>query len=215
MINILLADDHELMRRGIRNLLESREDFEVCADVRDGEEAVEQALANKPDVVVLDISMPKMNGLEAARRIRADLPDTQILFYTVYDTPTLVRDVLDVGACGYILKSDAATHLIAAVEATAQKNLYFSAGVSGSVFHPATPAPSVAADGVDDNPLTTREREIASLLAMGKSNKEVARALCISVRTVETHRRRILGKIGVNSLAELVLYAVRHKMVEL
>jgi len=215
MINILLADDHELMRRGVRSLLESREGFEVCADVRDGEEAVEQALANKPDVVVLDISMPKMNGLEAARRIRADLPDTQILFYTVYDTPTLVRDVLDVGACGYILKSDAATHLIAAVEATAQKNLYFSAGVSGSVFHPATPALAVEADGVDDNPLTTREREIASLLAMGKSNKEVARALCISVRTVETHRRRILGKLGVNSLAELVLYAVRHKMVEL
>jgi DNA-binding NarL/FixJ family response regulator len=215
MINILLADDHELMRRGIRGLLESRSDFAVCADVGDGEEAVEQALVNKPDVVVLDISMPKMNGLEAARRIRADLPDTQVLFYTVYDTPTLVRDVLDAGACGYILKSDAPTHLLAAVEATAQKNLYFSAGVSGSVIHPMAPTPAPEADLPEDIPLTNREREIASLLAIGKSNKEVARMLCISVRTVETHRRRILQKLGVNSLAELVLFAVRHRMVEL
>src|SRR5690349_1502888 len=134
MISVLLADDHDLMRQGVRTLLETHPNVEICGEARNGVEAVAKAVDLCPDVIVLDVSMPEMNGLEAARRIRKLRPDTKILVFTVYDSNELVRDMIDAGAHGYILKSDAFTHLAAAVEAVAQHDLYFSAGVSNVII---------------------------------------------------------------------------------
>jgi len=213
MISILLADDHDLMRQGIRTLLEMQHNFEICAEARDGVEAVEKAIENRPDVVVLDVSMPKMNGLDAARQIRAQLPDTRILIFTVHDTNEMVREMLVAGAHGYILKSDASTHLAAAIEAVSQSDLYFSSGISNVVMDSMMNSGDWKGDEMSDPPLTAREIDIVKLLAQGKSNKEIATALFISVRTVETHRRTIHRKLGFNSLAELVRYAIRHHLV--
>jgi DNA-binding NarL/FixJ family response regulator len=214
MISTLIADDHDLMRQGIRSLLESHPNIEVCAEAKDGFEAVERAVENRPDVVVLDVSMPRMNGLEAAREIRKRLPETQILIFTVHDTDEMVREILDAGAHGYILKSDASSQLAAAVEAVSQRNLYFSSGVSNIVIDSlTTPYEWKDEENHSEIPLTPREIDIVSLLAQGKSNKEIATELFISVRTVETHRRTIHRKLELNSLAELVRYAIRHGLV--
>lgn len=212
MISVLLADDHDLMRQGVRSLLEAHANFQVCDEASNGREAVDKAIEHQPDVAVLDISMPKMSGLEAAREIHSHLPETQILIFTVHDTDELVRDVLNAGAHGYILKTDAAAHLVAAVEAVARNNLYFSAGVSKFVMESlANSGDKPEFDPLPDS-LTTREKDIVRLLALGKSNKEVATDLFISVRTVETHRRTIFRKLEINSVAELVMYAIRHRL---
>jgi len=215
MITVLLADDHDVMRQGIRSLLESHPKFKVCDEAKNGQEAIDKAIRHRPDVAVLDISMPKMSGLEAARQIRRQLPGTQILIFSVHDMDSLVRDVLDAGAHGYILKTDASTHLIAAVEAISQHNLYFSAGVSKFVIDSlVNSAESEEEDLNFETRLTPRETEVVRLLAQGKSNKEVATNLFISVRTVETHRRTIFYKLEINSIAELVRYAIRHRLIK-
>jgi len=213
MISILLADDHEVMRHGIRNLLESRPEYTICGEARDGEEAVQMANERKPDVIVMDISMPKMDGLAAARSIRSSLPGAKILFFTMHDTDSLVRDVLHAGASGYILKSDAPKHLVSAIEAISQEQLYFSGSVSRSFASAAVAEPGSEAAPADDQ-LTPREREIVAMLASGKRSKEVAGKLFISVHTVESHRRTIFRKLEINSLAELILYAVRNRLIE-
>lgn len=214
MISVLLADDHDLMRQGVRSLLEAHPEFEICGEAKNGTEAVRQAIDLCPDVIVLDVSMPEMNGLEAARQIHKRRPDTKILVFTVYDTNEMVRDMLDAGAHGYILKSDAPTHLAAAVEAVAHRDLYFSAGVSNIVIESLLNSPLRETDGDnEDLPLSPREIDVVKLLAQGNSNKEIATALFISVRTVETHRRTIHRKLGFTSLAELVRYAIRHHLL--
>lgn len=214
MISTLLADDHDLMRQGIRSLLESNPNFEICGEARDGSEAVDKAIELRPDVVVLDVSMPGIDGLEAARQIRRHLPNTKVLIFTVDDTAQMVRDMFDAGAHGYVLKSDASTHLVAAIEAVAQNDLYFSSGISSIVIDSLVNSRDATAETEPRDPcLTARETEIAALLAKGMSNKEIATALFISVRTVETHRRSIHRKLGFQSLAELVRYAVRHRLV--
>ena len=215
MISVLLADDHDVIRKGVRALLESHANFKVCDEAKNGEEAVDKAARLHPNVAVLDISMPKMNGLEAARQIRLQSPDTQVLIFTVHDTDTIVRDVLNAGAHGYILKTDASTHLIAAVEAIANQNLYFSSGISQFVINSlASAAEWEEEEPISDSPLTARETEIVQLLAQGKSNKEVATNLFISVRTVETHRRTIFQKLKINAFADLVRYAIRHRLIK-
>jgi DNA-binding NarL/FixJ family response regulator len=215
MISVLIADDHDLMRQGIRSILESNSSFEICDEARDGQEAVDKAIEHTPNVAVLDVSMPGMNGLDATRQIRRQLPDTEVLIFTVHDTDSMVRDVLDAGARGYVLKSDAATHLVAAIEAVAQHNLYFSAGVSKFVIDSLVHSTEKQQEELDPEvPLTAREVEIVQLLAQGRSNKEIATNLFISVRTVETHRGTILRKLGVSSIAELVRYAIRHRLIE-
>ena len=214
MITVLLADDHDLMRQGVRTLLETHPNVEVCGEARNGVEAVNKAIDLSPDVVVLDLSMPEMNGLEAARRIRRQVPNTKILVFSVHDANDMVRDMVDAGAHGYVLKSDAARHLAAAVEAVAQEDLYFSAGVSNVVIE--SMLHSGAADSPDENghsPLTPREVDVVKLLAQGKTNKEIATALYISVRTVESHRRSVNRKLGFTSLADLVRYAIRHHLL--
>ena len=211
-LRLLIADDHAVVRAGLRALLESRKGWEVCAEAADGREALEKATKHKPDVIILDIGMPLLNGVEAARRIRKALPQAEILILTMHESDELVQQVVEAGARGYILKDEADRVLHAAIDALRQHRPYFSTRVSQ--------AADAAETGGDwdsgrasRSRLTPREREILQLLAEGKSNKEVATLLNISVNTAEAHRANIMLKLDFHSLADLVMYAVRNKIV--
>jgi DNA-binding NarL/FixJ family response regulator len=214
-LRILIADDHELLRRGLRTVLEAQPGWEVAGEASDGREAVAQAKRLKPDLVVLDVRMPNLNGLEAARQIRKALPHTEVLILTMHESEQLVRDILEAGARGYVLKSDAGRDLVTAVEEVRRHKPYFTSKVSDIVLqsylhgsvHPKRAKSSVA-------PLSAREREIIQLLAEGKSNKEVAVALNISVLTAKTHRTNLMRKLGVHSISDLVRFAIRNRIVD-
>jgi len=211
-----VADDHAVVRAGLRTLLESRPGWQVCAEAVNGRDAVEKAGKLKPDVAVLDISMPLLNGIEATRQLLKLSPETEVLILTMHDSDQMVQQVLDAGGRGYILKDDADRNLIAGVEALRRHKPYFSSRLSHSAVPPLGPrgaghdAPARRSRGR----LTQREREIVQLLAEGKSNKEVAGVLGISVRTVETHRANIMLKLDIHSIVELVRYAVRNRIIE-
>jgi DNA-binding NarL/FixJ family response regulator len=210
----MVADDHALMREGVRHLLENSPNVEFCGEARDGREAIDEALRCKPDVAVIDLIMPVLGGLEATRLIRKKLPNTKVLIFSAHDADSMVRDVLTAERAAYILKADAATDLIAAVEAIANENLYFSAGVSGTVLEPLLHHSSPPGEKLPaDCPLTHREIEVVRLLAKGSSNKEIASDLRISVRTVETHRRSIFHKLETTSLAGVVRFAIRYNLI--
>lgn len=210
-LRILIADDHSVVRAGLRTLLESRGNWEVCGEAADGREAVEKATKLKPDVAVLDIGMPLLNGVEAARRIHKASPGTEILILTMHESDDLVQQVVEAGARGYILKDDADRILIAAVDAVRHHKPYFSTRVSGTVESPnATTEPTRASR----SRLTPREREILQLLAEGKANKEVASLLGISVNTAEAHRANIMVKLDLHSVTELVHYAIRNNIIK-
>ena len=214
-VRILMADDHEIVRRGLRAMLEAREGWQVVAEASSGRQAVEMALELKPDLVIMDIGMPELNGLEATRQILKDRPSTEVLILTMHASEQLVREVLDAGARGYILKSDAGRELVTAVESLANHRPYFTSTVSEMVLQGfLRPETTTAEDAPVRSPLTPREREIVQLVAEGKSNKEVATALDISVKTVETHRARIMAKLNLRSVGELVRYAVRNGIVQ-
>jgi DNA-binding NarL/FixJ family response regulator len=208
-LRILIADDHAVVRAGLRSLLESHSGWEVCAEAPDGRDAVEKASKLEPDVAVLDISMPLLNGVEACRRIRGCSPSTEILILTMHESDDLVQQVVEAGARGYILKDDADRVLLAAVDAVRQHKPYFSTRVSTP---PAADLPSADPSRTRFR-LTPREREILQLLAEGKSNKEVASLLGISVNTAEAHRANIMLKLNLHSLAELVHYAIRNNII--
>jgi len=210
-IRILVADDHHVVRAGLRALLESRSGWQVCAEAADGREAVEKARELTPDVAVLDIAMPLLNGVEATRQIRKLSPKTEILILTMHDSELLVQEVLAAGALGYILKDDADRNLIAAVDALRRHKPFLSSRVSGAAL-PAAGAPE--GERSYRSRLTPRQREILQLLAEGKSNKEVAATLGISVKTAETHRANIMLKLDFHSITELVRYAVRNKIIQ-
>jgi DNA-binding NarL/FixJ family response regulator len=215
MIRILLADDHDVVRRGLRGILEEHEGWEVCAEATNGREAVELALALQPQVAVLDLAMPELNGLEATRQIKQHLPETEVLVFTMHQTEQLVHDVLAGGARGYVLKSDAARQLVGAVEALLEHKPYFTSAVTQTIVDWCLRADGEATQ--EPSPfgvLTGREREIVRLLAEGKSNKQIATSHRISVKTVETHRATIMRKLGLGSVVELVRYAIRHRLVE-
>ncbi len=220
MLRILIADDHELARRGIRALLESHPGWEVCGEAKDGRETVELAANLKPDLVLLDIGMPNLNGLEAARQILAGSPDVAILILTMHDSDNVVREVLRAGARGYLLKSDAGRDLVAAVEALQLQRTFFTTRVSQMVLDGFLDrqARDVAAIGKGDDragdSLTSREREVIQLLAEGKTSKEVAVTLNLSVKTAETHRTNLMRKLGLHSVADLTRYAVRNGIVQ-
>lgn len=216
MLRILVADDHELARRGIRSLLESRSDWEVCGEAKDGREAVEQAAALKPDLVLLDIGMPNLNGLEAARQILAASPGVAILILTMHDSDQTIREVLRAGARGFLLKSDAGKDLVDAVEALQTQRTFFNDRVSRMVLDGYLDRESPERlNGVTSNDiLTTREREVIQLLAEGKTSKEVAVTLKLSVKTAETHRTNLMRKLGLHSVADLTRYAVRNGIVQ-
>ena len=211
MTRILIADDHEVVRRGVRAILEVRSDWEVVAEAADGNQAVELAAATRPDVAVLDFSLPLLNGLEVTRRIRQTLPKTQVLIFTMHDNEDLIRGALQAGARGYLLKSDADGQLVSAVEALTQQRPFFSWRVSEALLESFLDRRAGAAG---TSPLTPREREIVQLIAEGKSNKEVGKHLNVSIKTVETHRAAAMRKVGASSTADLVRYAVRNHLIE-
>ena len=214
MLRILLADDHDIVRRGLKDLLEQHVGWQVCAEAANGREAVELALRHRPHVAVIDLSMPELNGLETTRRIRQSLPDTEVLIFTMHESEELIREVLGAGARGYLLKSDAVRQLIPAVESLSQKNPYFAGRVSAVVLDGFLKGGQVVLEGPTTERLTSREREVVQLLAEGKSNKQIARLLDLSVKTVETHRTAAMRKLELNSLPDLVRYAIRMQIIQ-
>jgi DNA-binding NarL/FixJ family response regulator len=210
-LRILIADDHEIVRQGLRSLVESHPGWQVCAEAIDGWDAVHKAREAKPDVIALDIGMPNLNGLEAAREILKDNPKTKILFLTIYDTEQAVKSAVQIGAKGLILKSDAARELLVAIEAIQRNSTYFSSQTSQAILRPDLRGNRRSAD---KDTLTKRETQVIQLLAAGKSTKEVASLLDLSVKTAETHRSNIMGKLGLHSISELVLYAVKNGLVQ-
>ncbi len=220
MLRILIADDHDVARRGIRAMLEGHPGWQVCAEARDGREAVELASATKPDLTLLDIGMPNLNGLEAARQILATSPNALILILTMHDTDHVVREVLRAGARGFILKSDAGRDLIAAVEALQNHRTFFTTKVSRMVLDGYLNRDNHEGDqenqtaDVAEGLLTSREREVIQLLAEGKTSKEVAVTLNLSVKTAETHRTNLMRKLDLHSVADLTRYAVRNGIVQ-
>ena len=213
-LRILIADDHEVARQGIRALLESHPGWEVCAEAKDGREAVELATNSKPDIVLLDIGMPNLNGLDAARQILAISPTIRILILTMHDAEQVVREVLAAGARGFVLKSDAARDLVAAVDALQHRRTFFTTRVTQMVLN-AYLHQEKESQPLAKAVLTPREREVIQLLAEGKTSKEVAVALKLSVKTAETHRTNLMRKLDLHSVADLTLYAIRNGIVQI
>jgi DNA-binding NarL/FixJ family response regulator len=209
MTRILIADDHDVVRSGVRAILEAQEGWEVVGEAADGKEAVDKALATRPDVVVLDYGLPVMNGIEATRQIRARVAGAEVLLFTMHDTATLVREVLEAGARGFLLKSDARRFLIAAVESLAAHKPFFTSQVSETLLETYL-AKGAAADCV----LTAREKSVVQLIAEGQSNKKIADILSISLKTVETHRASAMRKLNLDTTAALIRYAIRNRIVE-
>lgn len=215
MLRILIADDHEMIRRGLRLILEQHDGWQVCAEASNGLQAVDLAEKCCPHVAVIDLAMPELNGFEATRRIKKALPNTEVLILTIHDMEQQVRDVLSAGARGYLLKSDAARHIVAAVEALAEHKPYFTWKVSKTMLDGYLAHRQASHDHAPVfNQLTPREREIVQVLAEGRSNKAVSALLGISVKTVETHRATIMKKLGISSIAELVRYAIRNAVIQ-
>ena len=211
-LRILLADDHEVVRDGIRRQIEAEATWEICGEAADGRKAVALAEQLKPDVVVLDMGMPELNGLEAARQIKRALPKTEVLIFTGEESDQLIHEVFAAGARSYILKSDIGGHLIAAIRALGEHKHYFTSRISEVVFARYFNGESGAGKDKTEG-LTPREREIVQLLSEGKSNKETGAVLGISIKTVETHRATTMRKLRLDSFADLVRYAIRNKII--
>lgn len=212
-LRILIADDHDLMRRGLKALMANHPGWEICAEATKGREAVAKAAALRPDILIIDICMPELNGIEATRQIRKASPRTEVLVLSVHHSDQLIREVLDAGARGFVLKSDSATDLVSAIESLAIHKPFFTACATELLL---TGCATIA-DPVSNLPseqLTSREREIVQLLAEGKTSKEVASTLNISAKTAETHRANIMKKMEFHSVGEIVRYAVRNQIIE-
>jgi DNA-binding NarL/FixJ family response regulator len=213
MLRILIADDHPMIRQGLRQLLEGHKDWEVCAEASTGRQAVELALKLSPDVVVLDLAMPELSGLEAIRQVKKALPCAEVLIFTVHNSQGLALDALAAGAWGYLLKSNDSREVVAAVEALSEHEPYFTSEVSETLLD-AYIKPRHRDEKTALHALTGREREIFQLVAEGRNNEAVSAILGVTVKTVESHRTAIHKKLGVHSMAELVRYAVRHGVIE-
>jgi DNA-binding NarL/FixJ family response regulator len=214
-LRILVADDHAVVRRGVRAMLEGQPGWEVCGEAGTGREAVEQVKRLRPDIVVLDLSLPELNGLDATRQILKESPQTEVLVLTMHDSEELAQQVLQAGARGYVLKSDADQSLVAAVQSLRRGEPFLTAKVTELVLDRYVGKqklePGEAAPRVD---LTPREREVIQLVSEGKSSKEVAASLGISVKTVEAHRANIMRKLRLRSVSEMVRYAIRNRIVQ-
>ncbi len=213
-LRIVIVDDHAVVRRGVRALLESQPGWEVSAEATTGREAVELARRLRPHIVVMDLSLPDLNGLEATRQIVKESPQTEVLVLTMHHSEQLARDVLQAGARGYVLKSDADQSLIAAVESLRQHRPFLTSTVTEFVLEGYMRRSDAPDEGTPKDTVTPREREIVQLLAEGNSNKAAAAALGISVKTIEAHRANIMRKLRLRSISDLVRYAIRNKIVQ-
>src|SRR5882762_686574 len=216
-LRILVADDHALMRRGVRVMLDSQRGWTVVGEAATGIEAVEQAKRLKPDVAVLDVTMPELDGIEATRQLRAAVPDTKILILTMHESRQMVRRLLEAGASGYVLKSDFPHSLVKAVRTVSRDKRFLSSKAAEIVLNGFLEGAEVASEApaaeVSERKLTPREGQIIRLLGAGKSHKQTAAELGMAVRTVETHRAKIMLKLGLNSLPQLVQYALRNGLI--
>jgi DNA-binding NarL/FixJ family response regulator len=210
MLRILIADDHEIVRHGVRDLVNSHEGWEICGEAEDGQTAYELAIATRPDVIVLDVSMSRLNGVTLARILRQELPSTNVLLFTMLEDQATVNAALGAGVRGYVLKSEGDVQLSAAIAALGARRPYFSPSITELVVDAA----------VNDRhkscleSFTTRELEVAQLIAAGHSNKAIARTLDLSVKTVESHRAAALRKARVHTAAELVRFAIKHNLIK-
>jgi DNA-binding NarL/FixJ family response regulator len=212
-VDVLVADDHDIVRRGLRDLLEKQPGWKVVGEASNGKEAVEKTKQLKPDVSILDISMPSLNGLEAARQITASGSATKVLILTMHHSDPLIQQMLRAGVRGYVLKTDAAAELVQAVEALQRNRTFFTSKVA-QVFLDGhdKPAKSNREDG--GLRLTPRQREIVQLLAEGKNSREIAALLGTTFKTIETHRANIMRRLECHSVTELVRYAIRNEIIQ-
>lgn len=209
-VRILIADDHEVVRRGVRAVLEAEAGWVVCGEASSGREAVTRTVELRPDVVVLDVSMPELNGLEATRQIRRLVP-TKILILTVHASDQVVTEVLEAGADGYVLKTDAGRKLVEAIHALLQQQTFFTERMRTMATRQPLGGQATRGSG---RRLTARQREVLQLLTEGKSNKEIGAMLGMTARTAETHRTQIMAKLELHSVSELVRYAIRNRIIE-
>jgi len=209
LIRILIADDHDVVRAGLRGFIEAHPKWEVVAEVGDGLEAIEKTIEAKPDIAVIDYSLPLANGLDVTREIRKRAPKTEVLIFTMHDDEGLIQELLKAGARGYLLKSDAKQHLVEAIETLAVHKPFFTAKVSKTLLDV-----HLTRSGGNNAILSTRERQVLQLIAEGYTNKHIANLFNISLKTVETHRTAIMRKLDASCTAELARYAVRNKIVE-
>jgi DNA-binding NarL/FixJ family response regulator len=211
-LRIVIVDDHAVVRRGVRALLESQPEWEIVGEAATGREAVDLAKRLQPDIVIMDLSLPELNGLDATHQIVKGSPRTEVIVLTMHHSEELARNVLQAGARGYVLKSDADQNLIAAVESLRQHKPFLTAAVTEFVLDDYIQRSDEGAVG--HAVVTPREREIIQLLAEGRSNKETAAALSVSVKTVEAHRANIMRKLRLRSVSDLVRYAIRNRIVQ-
>jgi DNA-binding NarL/FixJ family response regulator len=206
-LRILIADDHELVRHGIRALFDSEPDWIVCGEARTGAEALAKTIELKPDLVILDVALPELNGIEVTRQLRRSL-DVPILMVTMHASDQIAQEALDAGANGYVLKAEAGRTLAEAIRAILSRGQFISERLHVAGAEAVASSPHAARS------LTPRERQVMQLLAEGKANKEIATALMIATKTAETHRTRIMAKLGLHSITELVRYAIRNRIIE-
>jgi DNA-binding NarL/FixJ family response regulator len=212
MLHILIADDHGIVRSGIRMLIDRQEGMRVVAEAEDGAEAVEMALAHRPDIAVLDVAMPRLTGIQAAREIKSHVPDTNVLLLSMHEDEGYLFDALKAGASGYVLKKAADTDLIEAIRQAASGQSFLSTGAQGTLV-----SKWLEEGGADERPrevLTPREQEVVKLIAEAHTNKEIAEILKLSEKTVESHRANVLAKLGMRDRVELVRYAIRKGLIE-
>jgi two-component system response regulator NreC len=213
-IRVLLADDHTILRDGIRALLEDQADIEVVGEAEDGQSTVRMAVQLKPDVVVMDIAMPLLNGLEATRQIQRDIPQVKVLILTMHENEEYIRQVLAAGALGYVLKDAAARDLIGAIRAVNQGEAVLSPAITRLVIEDYLRWGDIRPQDTS-NGLTSREREVLQLIAEGYTNKEIAEILCISVKTVQSHRTNLMAKLDLHDRGELIKYAIQKKIIDI
>ena len=214
-VRLLIADDHDVVRHGVRALLETEPGWTVCGEAVNGRQAVEVAVRTTPDIAILDVSMPELNGFEATRQIRKALPACEVLIFTMHESEEVLREALAAGARGYVLKSDAGRMLLAAVDALRQHKSFLTPAAAEMVIADYRRRDdSRARPEVPRLQLTPREREVVQLLAEGKSSKGVARTLGISAKTADTHRTNVMRKLQLHSQSELVRYAIRNKLIQ-
>jgi len=215
-LRILIADDHEVVRRGLCTLIQSHEGWEICGEAKDGRETVEKAKQVKPDIVILDVGMPNLNGLAATRQLLQQNPQQKVIVLTITDSDQVIREALDAGARGFVLKSDAARDLVSAIEALQRNRMFFTPRVNDMVLAGFLDKGHNGSNGDSSKSatLTPREREVIQLLAEGKSSKEVACLLNLSTKTAETHRSNIMRKLDIHSIRDLVVYAVKNDIIQ-